>query len=236
MSEPSKRARELTPEQLSELVMRRKKKRDAESAATGGEGTPRRGATSAPLSFAQQRLWLLDQLEPESAAYNLAAPARLRGELDPAVLARCLTEIARRHEALRTTFDVHDGEPVQVIAAAAPFPLPLIDLTALPAEARGAAAFELARRDNATPFDLARGPLARAALLRLAADDHHLLFNMHHVVTDGWSYGLLFGELSRLYDAFAAGLPSPLPELPIQYADFAAWQREWLQGANLERQ
>ncbi len=236
MSEPSKRARELTPEQLSELVMRRKKKRDAESAATGGEGIPRRGATSAPLSFAQQRLWLLDQLEPESAAYNLAAPARLRGELDPAVLARCLTEIARRHESLRTTFDVHDGEPVQVIAPAAPFPLPLIDLTALPAEARAGEAFELARRDNGTPFDLARGPLARASLLRLAGDDHHLLFNMHHVVTDGWSYGLLFGELSRLYDAFAAGLPSPLPELPIQYADFAAWQREWLQGTNLERQ
>ncbi len=216
--------------------MRRKKKRDAETVATGGEGIPRRGATSAPLSFAQQRLWLLDQLEPESAAYNLAAPARLRGELDPAVLARCLTEIARRHESLRTTFDVHDGEPVQVIAPAAPFPLPLIDLTGLPADARAAAAFELARRDNATPFDLARGPLARAALLRLAADEHHLLFNMHHVVTDGWSYGLLFGELSRLYDAFVAGRPSPLPELPIQYADFAAWQREWLQGANLERQ
>jgi amino acid adenylation domain-containing protein len=218
--------------------MRRKKQRDGEPAGTGGQGEkiPRRGVSSAPLSFAQQRLWLLDQLEPGSSAYNLAAPTWLRGALDPAVLARCLSEIARRHESMRTTFAVHDGEPVQVIAPPAPFPLPMVDLSELPEGARDAATDALSRLDNATPFDLGRGPLARATLVRVGGEDHLLLFCMHHVITDGWSFGVLFRELSTLYDAFAAGRPSPLPELPIQYVDFSLWQREWFQGAALQEQ
>jgi amino acid adenylation domain-containing protein len=237
MSGTPQRARDLTPEQLSELVMRRKKKRDAAAAhAEGGERIRRRNVSSAPLSFAQQRLWLLDQLEPGNPAYNLSAPLRLRGALDPAVLARCLCEISRRHESMRTTFAVHDGDPVQVIAPAAAFPLPMVDLSNLPEGARDGETRRLVHCEATTPFDLARGPLARAFLLRIGREEHLLLFAMHHIVTDGWSFGVLFGELSALYDAFAAGRPSPLAELPIQYTDFALWQREWFQGAALQEQ
>jgi amino acid adenylation domain-containing protein len=236
MSGTPKRTRDLTPQQLSELVMRRKQQRDAAAAATGDRGIVRRGAASAPLSFAQQRLWLLDQLEPGNPAYNLATAWRLRGALDTAALARGLAEISRRHESLRTRFEPRGGEPVQVVAPAAPLPLPIADLSRLPEAARAQEVRRLAREEATTPFDLARGPLVRAALLRLQAREHALLLDMHHVIADGWSLGLLFGELGTLYQAFASGSPSPLPELPIQYADFACWQRERLQGAALEEQ
>jgi len=216
--------------------MRRKQKRDAGSSGVSADRIARRGMTEAPLSFAQQRLWLLDQLEPGSSAYNLAAPSFLRGPLDPSVLARCLTEIARRHESMRTRFETRDGNPVQVIAPPGEFPLPLIDLSALPPALREAESLELARLDARTGFDLARGPLARGSLVRQDAENHLLIFCMHHVVTDGWSYGVLYRELSEIYQAFASGGPSPLPELPIQYADFSAWQREWLQGPALQEQ
>ncbi len=235
----TRRAGDLSPEQLSQLVMRRKQRHDAQGgqgAARDAERIPRRDAVSAPLSFGQQRLWLLDQLEPRSAAYNMPTASRLAGFLDPALLARCLTEIARRHESLRTTFAMRGGEPVQVIAAAAPFPLPVVDLAVLPQAAQGAEVRRLLAGDAGAPFDLAHGPLARAGLLRLGAAEHLLLFNMHHVISDGWSLGLLFGELSTLYEAFAAGRPSPIPALSIQYADFAAWQRRWLQGITLQEQ
>ena len=237
MSDTQQRPRSLTPEQLSELVMRKKKAREAGVQAGGGsERIARRGASVAPLSFSQQRLWLLDQLEPASPAYNLAAPSRLRGPLEPAVLMRCLSEIARRHESMRTHFELRDGNPVQVISPPGDFPLPVIDLSGLPAAARELAAQGIARLDAATGFDLARGPLSRALLVRFDPADHLLVFNMHHVVSDGWSMGVFFGELSTLYDAFAAGLASPLPELPIQYADFSLWQREWFQGPALQEQ
>ncbi len=237
MKDTPRRARDLTPEQLSELVMRRKQGRGSEPRPAAVEPEiRRRGATLAPLSFAQQRLWLLDQLEPGSAAYNLAAPVRLRGALAPAVLAACLTEIARRHESLRTHFELRGGDPVQVISPAAAFPLPLIDLSGLPAEIREAEGWRLARLDAAASFDLARGLLVRAHLLRLSGEEHMLLVCMHHVISDGWSVGLLFRELSVLYDAWWAGRPSPLDEPPIQYADFSLWQREWLQGAALQEQ
>jgi amino acid adenylation domain-containing protein len=236
MNDTTQRARNLTPEQLSELVMRRRQRRDVGSTGAGGETIRRRGASSAPLSFAQQRLWLLDQLEPESSAYNLAAPVRLRGVLAPALLARCLSEIARRHESMRTHFELRGGDPVQVISPISAFPLPLIDLSGLPAAAREPEGWRLARLDASTRFDLGRGPLARAHLLRLGGEEHLLLVSMHHVVSDGWSIGVLFRELSVLYEAFVAGRPSPLGELPIQYADFALWQREWLQGPALREQ
>ncbi|MEO6195391.1 MAG: amino acid adenylation domain-containing protein [Thermoanaerobaculia bacterium] len=236
MSETAQRARNLTPEQLSDLVMRRKQRRDVSSTTLDGKTIARRNAGWAPLSFAQQRLWLLDQLEPGSAAYNLAVPLRVRGALDPAVMAQSLSEIARRHESMRTHFELRGDEPVQVISPAAPFPLPLIDLSGLPAAVREPEGWRLARRDASTGFDLSRGPLARSCLLRLGGEEHLLLFSMHHVISDGWSFGVLFGELSTLYNALVAGAPSPLAELPIQYADFALWQREWLRGPALQEQ
>jgi len=189
-----------------------------------------------PLSFAQQRLWFFDQLEPGSSAYNISTGFRLTGPLDVAALERSLNEIVRRHEALRTSFAVVDGQPVQVIAPAERFKLALVDLQKLPEAERETEARRLASEEAQGPFDLARGPLVRAGLLRLGEREHVLLLTMHHILSDGWSMGVLFRELSVLYEAFSNGDPSPLPELPVQYADFAVWQRQWLQGEVLEEQ
>ncbi len=179
-----------------------------------------------PLSFAQQRLWFLDQLEPGSAAYNIPAAVALRGRVDAAVLAAALSEVARRHESLRTRF-IADR---QVIDGPAPVVLPAVDLAGLP-EALGAAeARRLARAEALRPFDLAGGPLLRSARLSLGAEEQVLLLTMHHGISDGWSLRLLARELGEIYGAFSQGLPSPLPELPVQYGDYAVWQREWLQG------
>jgi amino acid adenylation domain-containing protein len=189
-----------------------------------------------PTSFAQQRLWFLDQLEPNSPLYNLPVALRLRGPLKRGALQQSLNEIVRRHEALRTTFSVVDGLPVQVIAPVQTISLPLVDLRHLPETERQVEARRLAQEDARHPFDLAQGPLLRTTLLRLDEQDHVLLLNMHHIVTDGWSMGLLFHELSTLYEAFCLDRPSPLPDLPIQYADYSVWQRDWLQGEVLEEQ
>ncbi|MCA1612743.1 MAG: amino acid adenylation domain-containing protein [Acidobacteria bacterium] len=189
-----------------------------------------------PLSFAQQRLWFLHQLEPESAAYNMPEAVRLRGQLEVAVLRQTLGELVRRHEVLRTTFTVADGEPFQVIAPPQPFGLPVVDLSDLPEAAREAEARRLAAEEAWRPFDLRRGPVMRAGLLRLGAEEHVLLLTLHHIVSDGWSVSILVNELATLYNAFSKGEPSPLREMPIQYADFAVWQREWLAGETLERQ
>jgi amino acid adenylation domain-containing protein len=205
--------------------------------ATGVATPPLRPASregGLPLSFAQERLWFLDRLAPGSAFYNLPAGLRLRGALSVAALGQSLTEIVRRHEALRTTFLATPEGPVQHIRAAAPFPLPLVDLTGLPAATE--VALVLAAEEAARPFDLAEGPLVRGTLLRLAPADHLLLLDMHHIVSDGWSMGVLVGELEALYPAFAAGRPSPLPELPVQYGDYAVWQRQYLSGEVLEAQ
>ncbi|HEY4590924.1 MAG TPA: condensation domain-containing protein, partial [Thermoanaerobaculia bacterium] len=193
---------------------------------------PREG--DLPLSFAQQRLWFLDQLEPGSAVYNIPVVLQMSGRLEVAVLAAALAEIARRHEVLRTAFRAVAGEPVQVIAAPAGPGLSLIDLAALPAGEREREADRLAAAEARRPFDLGRGPLVRAALLRRDAERHTALLTMHHIVSDGWSIGVLVRELGALYAAFLAGAPSPLPELAVQYADFAAWQRRHLSGERLE--
>jgi amino acid adenylation domain-containing protein len=184
-----------------------------------------------PLSFAQQRLWFLNQLEPESAAYNIAAALVARGPLEAAVLAGTLSEVARRHEVLRTVFRLGAaGEPVQVIFPPAPVDLPRVDLSELSEDRREIEVRRLALAEARRPFDLARGPLLRASLLQTGAEEHVLLFNFHHSIADGWSIGVLVREVSAIYEAFRQGLPSPLPALAIQYADFSVWQRSWLSG------
>jgi amino acid adenylation domain-containing protein/non-ribosomal peptide synthase protein (TIGR01720 family) len=195
---------------------------------------PRQGPP--PLSFSQQRLWFIDQLEPGSPLYNMPAALRVEGPLDGAVLARCYGEIVRRHEALRTAFTAAEGSPVQVIQAPAPFRLPVVDLSGLPEGAREALSGVLMAEEIARPFDLTRGLLLRGMLVRLAAEEHAVTLTMHHIVSDGWSIGILVREIAALYEAFAAGRPSPLPELPVQYADFAAWQSSWLRGEVLEQE
>jgi amino acid adenylation domain len=194
----------------------------------------RTGRGHPPLSFAQQRLWFLDQLVPSNPFYNVDATIRLNLELDVVALERSLNEIVRRHEALRTTFALVDGEPVQVIAPELAVPLPLVDLRAHPE--REVEAYRLATAEALRPFDLARGPLVRTCLLRLGEAEWVLLLTMHHIVSDGWSMGVSYRELTALYGAFASGGPSPLSELPIQYADFAVWQRGWLSGSVLAEQ
>jgi len=189
-----------------------------------------------PLSFAQERLWFIDRLEGGSAPYNIPAALRLRGALDVDALRRGLGEIVRRHESLRTIFREGDGGAVQVIAPFAGFALPIDDLSGLDPAARETEVRRRAREDAARPFDLAEGPLFRAALLRVADEEHVLLLCIHHIVTDGWSSGIFLRELSALYAAYRDGSDSPLAELPVQYADFAVWQREQLQGEVLDRQ
>ncbi|HEX2211317.1 MAG TPA: amino acid adenylation domain-containing protein, partial [Longimicrobium sp.] len=195
---------------------------------------PRAGAL--PLSFAQERLWFMDRLQPGSASYNVPSAMRVRGALDVRAMERALGEIVRRHEVLRTTFEERDGAPVQVIAPFTGFHLPVEDLSALDEAEREADARRRAEAAAERPFDLATGPLLRASLLRLAADDHVLLLSMHHIVSDEWSMGILFRELGALYAAFRDGRPSPLPEPALQYADFAAWERAELTDAVLDRQ
>ncbi|MGZ8498342.1 MAG: amino acid adenylation domain-containing protein [Candidatus Binatia bacterium] len=189
-----------------------------------------------PLSFAQQRLWFLDQYEPNSSVYNIPSALRLKGSLDIPALEQSLNEIVRRHEALRTTFAAVDGEPVQLIAPALRMSVPITDLTRHPASDRENEADRLATELAREPFDLSQGPLFRVQLLRLGQDDHVLVQTMHHIVSDGWSRGVFYRELSMLYQAYTQGNPTPLSELPIQYADFAVWQRQWLQGEVLEDQ
>ncbi|HST63409.1 MAG TPA: amino acid adenylation domain-containing protein [Longimicrobium sp.] len=190
-----------------------------------------------PLSFAQERLWFIDRLEPGSTVYNVPVAWRLGGALDEAALERALGEIVRRHEALRTVFrEGVDGSPVQTIAPFGGFVLPVEDLSALDEADREAAVRRRAGEEARRAFDLSTGPLFRAALLRLDAEDHVLLLSMHHVVSDGWSMGVLFRELSALYAAYREGGESPLAELDVQYADYAVWQREQLAGETLDRQ
>jgi acyl carrier protein len=193
-------------------------------------------AESLPLSFAQQRLWLIHQLEPNDPSYNIPVAVRLAGSLDIPALEQTLSEVIRRHEVLRTTFMEVDGEPVQVIHEAAPIALPVTELKGLADDEREAEITRLSVEEARRAFDLDRAPLLRAGLIKLADDEHVLLFTVHHIVTDGWSMGVLVKEVAALYEAYVNGEESPLAELKIQYADFAAWQRQWLTGEVLEQQ
>lgn len=186
---------------------------------------PRRPEEQPPLSFAQQRLWFLDRLVPGSPFYNIPAAIRVHTPLDPGVLKRTLDEIARRHEALRTSFRDVAGQPVQIVAPDPDVPLAVHDLRALDPAAREREVLRLATLDARTPFDLARDPLVRAAVLRLDERSHVFLINLHHIIADGWSMGVLVREFQAIYAAFLEGLPSPLPPMEIQYGDFALWQR-----------
>jgi amino acid adenylation domain-containing protein len=197
---------------------------------------PVRDGERLPLSYSQERLWFLDQLDPGRAIYNVPAALRLRGRLVQTALAAGLAEVVRRHSVLRVTLSAVEGRPFQQIQAVASPQLPEVDLRSLPARRREAEARRLAAAEAEAPFDLARGPLLRASLLRLGDGDHVLLLTLHHIVADGWSMGVLIRELGGLYRSAVAGRPSPLAPLPLQYTDYAAWQREWLRGAALDEQ
>ncbi|HET6978727.1 MAG TPA: amino acid adenylation domain-containing protein [Pyrinomonadaceae bacterium] len=189
-----------------------------------------------PLSFGQQRLWFLQQLDPESTAYNLPRAIRLNGSLNVAVLKRTLDEVVRRHESLRTTFAVVDGQPVQTIHQPGPVDMPLTDLSHMPEAERESTARILASEEALKLFDLSAGPLMRIGLLRLGPDEHVALLTMHHIVSDAWSFGVFIQEIATLYSTFLDEQDTPLTDLSIQYADYAVWQREWLSGDELESQ
>ena len=185
---------------------------------------------TAPLSFAQERLWFLDQLEPGTTAYNICVPFRITGRLSVTALSQSVNEMLRRQEALRTTFPAVDGKPVQLLSPWSNQDLPLVDLQPVPAPARDAVVHQLIVEAGGQPFDLANGPLLRTNLIRLANEDHLLLMTLHHISLDEWSMRILLHDTAQIYKAFARGESSPLDELPIQYRDFAHWQRQWLQN------
>jgi len=224
---------ELTPEQQALLTLRLRKKAASRAAVTPSrslriERVPRDQQLRA--SFAQERQWFLDQLEPGNSLYNMSSTLRLKGPLNLKVLERSLNEVIKRHEALRTHFETVDGYPVQIIKPFKTESLQVTDLSHMPETEREVEARRLAAAEELTGFDLARGPLMRTAVLRLGEEDHVLMLTMHHIISDAWSMKAFFNEMVTLYTSFAQGVESPLPPLPIQYADFAVWQRQGLQG------
>jgi hypothetical protein len=234
MSEFNERIAGLSPEKrdlLERLLLKK-------SSPSIRQQEIRRRETTDPciLSFAQERLWFFDQFEPGSQAYNIFSSMRLAGHLNATALEQSLGEVLRRHEVLRTTFVTESDHPVQRISPVTAFTLSKIDLRAMPLEQREAKVRQLAGEEASRPFDLTAGPLLRAVLLQLTTQEHVLLLTVHHIVFDGWSWGILYRELSSLYKVFLSGNPSSLLELPIQYADFAVWQRQRLQGKKLEEQ
>ena len=189
-----------------------------------------------PLSFCQERLWLLDQMVPGTPLYNLPLSYRAEGKLDVAVLAHVFNKIVERHESLRTVFEGEKGEASQRVLSPEPVDLPMIDLSGLPAGEATARVRQLLQEEVARPFDLRQGPLMRRVLFRVSEHHHEICLTMHHIVTDGWSFGVFNNEFMELYNAFLTGRPPSLPELSIQYVDFAVWQRDWLKGEVLEEQ
>jgi hypothetical protein len=174
-----------------------------------------------PLSFAQQRLWFLDQLEPDTAFYNVPGIFRMAGKLNVIALQQSLNEILRRHEVLRSTFKVTDGQPTLLINPASPLVMPQTDLSHLSESEREAEAWRLIHQEAQRPFNLMHSPFIRVKIIKTGEDDHILILNMHHIICDGWSLGVLFHELAVLYEAYSGGQSSPLPDPPLQYADFA---------------
>ncbi|MGB7892399.1 MAG: condensation domain-containing protein [Microcoleus sp.] len=230
----SERLKNLSPQKRSLLLKALSK--DA-AQAEQSQRIPRRSQqNSAPLSFAQQRLWFLDRLSPENPAYNLPAAVHLQGQLNLSALQQTLNEIVRRHEVLRTAFAEVDGEPVQLISPSLNFALSVVNLRHLPETEQQAEIEQRTLEEAQRPFDLTRDPLLRGTLLQLGSAEYVLLLTIHHIISDGWSMGVLVREVAALYEAFSNDKPSGLPELPIQYADFASWQRQHFQGEKLEKQ
>ena len=216
------------------LAMLRQQETASEHASKPLVPVPR--GTNLPLSFAQQRLWVFDRLNPGSAAYNIPANVRLSGRISFEILERSISEIVRRHEALRTSFSSVEEQPVQMIAPEFELSLPMTDLRDFPEDGQETELQRLALAEFQKPFDLSQCPLFRIRVVRMAEDDCVVLMTVHHIIFDEWSAGLFIQELAELYEAFSTGNPSPLSELPIQYADFSAWQRDWLQGNVLDQQ
>lgn len=236
MSDVSSRLASLSPEERAALVMQLKRKSRRVEDRMDNAIKPRADRVEAPLSFAQQRLWFLHQLDPTSSAYHLPVYYRLGGQLNVIALEQSLNEIVRRHEILRTVFAERNDTPYQIVQPSLHVHLPVIDLTAYP-KAQSESEIELfIETETARPFSLQDGPLLRATLLKLADDDHGLFIAFHHIVTDGWSMDIFMNELLTLYEAFSADKPSPLAELPLQYGDFAAWQRESITDETLATQ
>ena len=232
MEDLTTRIAQLSPAKRALLELRLKQGSTSEAQVI----PPRMDRASAEVSFAQQRLWFLDQIEENRALYNVPRAMHLNGLLNIPALERTLNELVSRHEPLRTYFASVDGALRQIFIEKAEIDLARIDLDHLSPEERGERAKQIIREESLSPFDLAQGPIIRASLLRLAEHEHILLLCTHHIVSDAWSAGVLFRELEELYNAFSSGQPSPLAPLSIQYADYAEWQRKWLQGDVLETQ
>src|SRR5215213_3830210 len=237
MKDLSDRISALSPQQRAMFELLRSKQQQKKAAAGPPPGPiPRRTAPGpAPLSFDQERVWFLHQLDPQETAYNIATITKIRGRLDLPRLTAALNEVVRRHESWRTVLPAVDGRPVQVVLPHLELHAPVVDLREIPAERRRALSPEIARDLARQPFDLDHGPLVRAVLVRQANEEHDCILAVHHIVTDWISSQIAWGELAAIYLAFLEGKPSPLPELPVQYADFAVWQREWMQGEALQR-
>jgi hypothetical protein len=232
MNDVGKRLKQLSAEEKRDLLARLLRER-----VKAVDAAPPSNAVDAfPLSYAQERLWFLDQLQPGGSNYNIPVALRFQSPLHVRALEWSLNEIVRRHEILRTTFATQDGGPVQVVAPELALRLAVHDLQDYPAEGREAEAHRLAMEEARGGFELGRGPLIRVKLLRLGAQDHILLLTMHHIISDGWSFGILLKELKALYEAACRGNPSPLAPLPIQYADYAVWQRKWLTETRLKEE
>lgn len=233
MTDLGKRLARLSPEQR--VMLERLLKQENPSQPEVQIAARAKDIELLPLSFEQQRLWFVDQLAPGNPAYNSPVAVQLKGPLNVDALRRGLHEITRRHEVLRTTFALRDGQPVQVINPAVELPWSMRDLSDMSANEREIVAHRLACEEARHPFDLAQNPMLRVLLLRLHSDHHILVLTLHHIAVDAWSMAVFFRELAALYDAYRHGQPSPLPALSLQYADYALWQRQTLQGAALER-
>jgi amino acid adenylation domain-containing protein len=234
IASPADRIANLSPAK-QELLAQRLRERGQQSSRTPLISRRSRPDSPAPLSFDQERLWFLQQLNPGSTVYNAPGGVILNGPLNVPALEQALGEIIRRHEALRTFFPMIDGWPVQAVTPATSFKLPIVDLSGLPETDKHQQVRRLAKAEEQRPFDLAKGPLIRTTLLRLSSEEHVVLQTAHHIICDAWSRDLMDRELSILYQAFSGGNPSPLPSLTIQFPDFAAWHRERLQGEFLEK-
>ncbi|MEP0859276.1 condensation domain-containing protein, partial [Trichocoleus sp. DQ-U1] len=234
MNNISQRIAALSPEQRALLELRLKQK--GLTPVKNQAIAQRKDSKSLPLSFHQRRLWVLHQLEPDSPIYNVPIAIRLTGFLNVKALEKSLNQIRQRHEVLQTRVIAVGGQPVQEKFSDLALNLPVIDLRELPENERQQVLEDAKKEEAQRPFDLSQEPLLRVKLLQLSETEHLMLFTMHHIVSDGWSRGVIIQELAELYEAFCQGKPSPLPELPIQYADFAAWQRQQLVGEVLETQ